>query len=93
MIGVRPPLYRALIAHRYNIISVFRDEHTPQPLYIYFPPNHSPIIYTLNHPITDIDKVSKGKEEEEKKRRTYLKNGGGELPLQTGYEGENKRLF
>jgi hypothetical protein len=75
MIGVRPPLYdRALIAHRYNIISVFRDEHTPQLLYIYSPPppNHSPIIYTLNHPITDIDKVSKGKEEEEEKKTDIL---------------------
>lgn len=82
MIGVRPPLYdRALIAHRYNIISVFHDEHTPQLLYIYFPPNHSPIIYTLNHPITDIDKVSKGKEEEEEKKTDILEKwGGGEAP-------------
>jgi hypothetical protein len=40
---------------------------TPPP-----PPNHSPIIYTLNHPITDIDKVSKGKEEEEEKKTDIL---------------------
>lgn len=78
MIGVRPPLYdRALIAHRYNIISVFRDEHTPALVYLLpSPPNHSPIIYTLNHPITDIDKVSKGKQKEKKKTDILEKWGG-----------------